>query len=202
MTSLMRSTRVLLLACLALSGCLTFDGVLKPDGSGTVDMTYTLPQGTDEAKEKASHSSDHVTLESFTMSDDKKSATAKLKVDDVTKLSTAEAFKDVVVKRTNEGSDEILSITINNPKPLNIADKSKPGPKINLTLPGAVREANRDGKVSDNKVSWSFTLADFAKEKSLELTVRYAAAEAKDAAAKPAAATQDAGKGKEKPAAK
>ena len=149
-------------AAVTLAGCVTVDAVLSPDGSATVDMTYQLPPDVQEAQEKARHTSAHVAVESLKFSADRETVTLKAKVDDVTKLSTAEGFKDVTVTRSREGADERLTITI--------------------TFPGAVKDANRGGTVRNNKVTWSFTLPEFVKEKSVELTARYAApAEQKDA---------------------
>ncbi len=178
------SPRWLLLATSLLVGCLTADGVVKPDGSGTLEMTYPLPAGAREAKEKTRHSSSNVTVESLVFNSDKKTATIKLTLDDVTKLSTAEAFNNVAVTRTKDGTDERLKIVITNPKPLVLKDDGQAGPKFTITFPGAVKEANSGGKVTDNKVVWAFGMPAFAKEKSIELSARYsAAAPAKDAAA-------------------
>src|SRR5437867_7937468 len=182
MTSPGLSARVLLLACVALAGCVTVDAVLSPDGSATVDMTYQLPPDVQEAQEKARHTSAHVAVESLKFSADRETVTLKAKVDDVTKLSTAEGFKDVTVTRSREGADERLTITITNRRTIVMKGEGQPGPTLTITFPGAVKDANRGGTVRNNKVTWSFTLPEFVKEKSVELTARYAApAEQKDA---------------------
>ena len=170
----MRSLRlsVGLLVLVGLTGCVTVDGVLKPDGSGTLTMTYALPPNPTEAKEKARFSSSHVTIDSYSMTG--KTATFKATVDDVTKLSSAEGFKDVTVERGKDGTDETLTITLNNPNPIVLKDE-QPGPTYSVTLPGAVKSANRDGVVSGDKVTWKFPkLSEYAKEKKIDLKVTYA----------------------------
>jgi hypothetical protein len=81
------------------AGCLTVDATLDADGSATIDMTYPTQPGTKEETEKARLQSDHVKLESFETLK-KNRARAKVKVDDVTKLSSAALFKDVTVTLT------------------------------------------------------------------------------------------------------
>src|SRR4051812_43278219 len=165
------SVLVPLIACAF--GCLTADGTVKPDGSATFEMTYRTPPNSTADAEKKRFGSDHVTVESVSFAN-ASTATLKARVDDVTKLSTAEGFKTVTVTRTNEGDDTKLTITVQNPLPAAVKDEGQPGPKITLHLPGAVREADHDGKVSGDTVTWSFTFVDWMKAKSTSMSVRYA----------------------------
>src|SRR5262249_6457062 len=69
--------------------------------------------------------------------------------------------------------EERLTITMTNPNAKESKDRGKPGPRINITLPGKVLEANRNATVDGDRVSWSFGLVDFFREKTIELTARY-----------------------------
>lgn len=182
-----------LVVCLL--GCLTIDATLKPDGSGSFEMTYRTPPNTTAEAEKRRFSSPHVVIDSLSLVDSS-SAALKAHFDDATKVNTAEGFKNVTVTRGREGDDEKLTVTIVNPIPAEVPDQGQPGPKITLHLPGAVREANHDAKVSGDTVTWSFSFSQWMREKSTTLTVRYAAAGAAPEAPKDAPA----GAAKDKPA--
>ena len=172
-----------MLAAVGLVGCLTFDGVLAADGSGTFAMTYALRPGATEAQERGRYTSSHVTLESFAINDDHKTATLTARVDDVTHLDSVAAFSNVAVARTPAGSDaERLTITITNQRPVTAKDEGRPGPQITLTLPGPIREANRDARVSGDRVTWSFSAVEFVRLPSVDLAVTYATAAAADPA--------------------
>ena len=83
-------------------------------------------------------------------------------------------YKNVTVSRAHEDNEQHLTITIKNPNPKEIKEDDKPGPKITVRLPGKVREANRKAQVADDRVTWSFSLAEYMKSPSVDLTVRYA----------------------------
>ncbi len=172
----MSSTRArLVIAALVLAaGCETVDGVLKADGSGTLQLVYRTPLGATEATERQRYSSDHVKVESLSV---KSGDTTMLKLtfDDVTKLSTAAALRNVEVTRTPEDGAEKLTVKIKNEKPVDTKDDTKPGPTFNFTLPGKILEANRSPTVIGDRVTWTFGLRAFAKEPSIDLVVRYAA---------------------------
>jgi hypothetical protein len=190
-----RATRTSIVAPLLLgvlvlvAGCLTVDATLDADGSATIDMTYPLQAGTKADVEKARLQSEFVTLESFEELNQNR-AHAKVKVSDVTKLSTAAAFKDIAVTRTKAGSDETLKVVITKPRPITVKQENQPGPVFTFTLPGKVVKANHDAKVDGNKVTWKFEFAPYVAEKKTELEVTYAAGAAGDAAA-PAGAAGD-----------
>jgi hypothetical protein len=167
-----RATRgALVVLCLALSGCLVVDATLKDDGSGTLQMSYPLAAGATAESEKARFTSADVTVESVNIS----GAAGNLKAAfrDVTKLSSAEGFRDVKVTRTREGNAETLSVVITKQVSGKAKDSVGAGPRFTITFPGKVLEANHDGKISDNKVAWSFTMSDYVKDKTTELRARY-----------------------------
>ena len=193
----MRAAGVLLVLAACATGCLTVDATIKSDGSATLDMTYACAPNTSAAAEKTRYSSDHVTVDSVTFTSPT-NAVLKARVDDVTKMSSAEGFKSVTVTRGTEDGVEKLTVVFVNPLPAAVKDEGQAGPKITLHLPGPVKDANHDAKVSGDTVTWSFSFVDWMKAKSTTLEVRWAAA-AKAAAGE---AKGDQPKGDAKPAAK
>jgi len=165
------------------SGCLTVDATLNADGSATIDMTYPLQAGSKADVEKARLQSEYVTLESFEELKQNR-ARAKVKVSDVTKLSTAAVFKDVAVTITKEGADSVLKVVITKPRPVTVKNEGQAGPVFTFTLPGKVVKANRDAKIDGNKVTWTLPFIPYVGEKETDLVVTYASG---DAAAAPAA---------------
>jgi hypothetical protein len=171
----MRRPRFLLLCLLLAAGCVTVDATLKADGSGTITYTYARDKNATEAGEKARFASPHLTIESLTLGD--KTATLKAKFDDVTKLDTAEAFNRATVTRTHKDGEDVLAVTLANPKP--IADpklaSGVPDLVFSVTLPGKVIEATPAATVAGNRVTWKIKAADYARAPKTELSVRYAA---------------------------
>jgi len=174
--SLARSGLALALV-VGLAGCVTIDGTLEASGAARVRMTYhTVPNAT-EGVERRRFTSSHVTVESFTMAPGGE-ATVIVRADDAANLPSADAFRDATVKRERKDGNEVLTIQLVNQKPLTIPDAGKPGPKITLTLPGKVVEANEGATVSGNVVTWSYALAAYVQRPSIDLVARYAAADA------------------------
>jgi len=169
-----RSLRAALVAVsLGLAGCFEVDATLDRNGSGTLQMTYVpMPHATIDS-DKAKFSSPHVTVQSITPSE--KGTVLKAAFDDVTRLSTAEGFRPVTVRRERVGNGERLRILIQNPKPV---PSSETGPvsRFAITLPGRVQFANRDAEVRDNRVVWRVPLEQFVSHRFTKLSVRYAAA--------------------------
>jgi len=153
-------------------GCLTADGVLDADGGGTLSVVYPVPEATTEASQRYLLQAKGVTVESLSISPEH-TASAKLRMADVSALGKTVVFKDVKVTRSTEGSNGVLTIEITT---INKAVDSKdlPGPKIGITFPGKVLEASEPGVVAGNHVQWNFPLAEFAS-KSWTLKVRYEA---------------------------
>jgi len=167
---------LLILSSGCLSGCFTVDATLDPDGAGTIELTYPLLPNAKVEKEKERFSSPHVTLVSYVAKADH-TAVVSVKFDDVTKLSTAEGFKQVGVTRSRDGDTERLRILVINPNVNPVAkDEGKDGPRITLRLPGKVLEANRKAEVAGDRVTWRMPLVEYLRTSALELTVSWAAA--------------------------
>jgi hypothetical protein len=160
---------VLVAACV--SGCLTADGTLAPDGSGTFTVSYKAPPGATEASLRPLLMAPGATVESFTLADDR-TVTGKVKVADLATINKMPLFKNVTVTRTAEGDDQVLTVKATNP-PKSVDDKTLAGPKIEITLPGKVLEASEPGKIDGKRVTWSFTLAEWYARKTVELEARY-----------------------------
>jgi hypothetical protein len=174
----LRALSALALAVLAtcIGGCLTADGTLQRDGTGTLALSFQAPEGANEAAMRALVTAPGVTVESFTQAADR-TVSAKLKVADVAAISKIPLLKNVTVTDAAEGDARVLTIKTANPDKTE-KDKTLPGPKIRLTLPGKVLEASAPGKTDGNKVEWSFTLAEWLEQKTQTLRARYQAATA------------------------
>jgi hypothetical protein len=154
-------------------GCLTADGVLDADGGGTLSVVYPVPAVTTEVSQRYMVQAPGVTVESLTISPEH-TASAKLRMADVSALGKTVMFKDVKVTRSTEGSDGVLTIEITTlDKPLK--DKDLPGPKIGITFPGKVLEASEPGVVAGTHVQWNFPMSEFLARKTWTLKARYEA---------------------------
>src|SRR5262249_44102332 len=151
----------------AVTGCVSVDATLEPDGSGTIGMTYHLPPNATEADERTRFSSDHVKLKSLAFRQDG-TADVKVHVDDATKPSTAPAFRDTVITREQEGKDEILKLHVINRNPAELKDETKEGLTIRISLPGKVVEANEGATASGNTVTWRFSFASYMRRASID----------------------------------
>lgn len=161
------------LSCLlaTLASCITLDGTLRADGSGTLEIVYRVLPTSTERIERRRFTSPDVTLESLKVNDDS-TAVARLAFEDPAKLSTLEMLRSLKVVRQREGDEERLTITVTNTTKA-IQDEGKPGPRIHLTLPGKVLEANRNATIEATRVTWRFGLAEFINQKTVDLTARY-----------------------------
>jgi|SRR5262245_1172199 len=171
----MRAVRAVPLAVLLLcsSGCLVCWGILNPDGSGMLEITYDPPKGATQESLTADFSSAHVAVESLTLGTDRR-AVVRVHFDDVTKLSTAPWFAPVSVSRTREGNDETVRIVLKH-APGKFPDPQADGPRISLTVPGRIIDANKDAEVTDDRVVWRYTMGEFNSGQERELVVRYRA---------------------------
>jgi hypothetical protein len=167
----LRSAALLLLAS-ALVGCFTVDATLRADGSGTIELGYipTIPETTADT-ETTRFTSPHVTVLSVTPRDP--GALLKATFDDATKLSTAEGFKNVTVRRRAKKGREQLTIIIRNPKPRPFKDEGQTWPRVTLTLPGHVLKASRNSRRLDRQVVWNVPLTEYAENPTTTLWVRY-----------------------------
>jgi hypothetical protein len=160
-----------------LAGCIVVSARLAPDGSGTMTMRYRVAYDATEFLEKRRFTSPHVRVESVKITESLDTVVT-LAFDDVARLPTAPAFRDVRVVREREGDGERLTVIV--PRVTAIAPAGAtprrpgaPGPQITWYLPGRVRTANRDAVVSGDRVTWSFSLDDYLAEPSIDLSVRY-----------------------------
>jgi hypothetical protein len=174
-TSVIRHTTAALLVsvlAVAAAGCLTADGTMQRDGTGTLALSFKAPPGANEAAVREMLTAPGVTVESLSLSGDQ-TVSATLKVSDPAGIGKTKLLKDVTVTKASEGEDETLTIAGKNPSGRTLKDKSLPGPKVKLTLPGTAIEANEGGVVSGNTVAWSFTLVDWLSRPDWQLRVRY-----------------------------
>src|SRR5207244_1412396 len=184
-------------ALAAVSSCVTVEGTLKADGSGTLEIVYPVMPTTTERLEKRRLTSPQVTLDSLSIREDGM-ATAKLSFDDPAKLTTVDMFRTVRIDRHREGEEERITITLTNAINKEVKEEGKPGPKFTFHLPGKVLEANRNATIDGNTVTWRFTLAELLNQKPVDLTMRYQVPSTGEAA--PAgAASKPAGGDKEPP---
>jgi hypothetical protein len=154
-------------------GCLTADGTLEADGSATLSLSYSVPPGTTEVSQRYVLQAPGVTVESLTVAPDHV-VSARLKLADASALEKTVFFKNVKVRRSTDGKVSVLSIEITTVEK-KIDDKKLPGPKLGITLPGKVLEANEHAVVDGAHVQWNFQLADFLARKTWSLTARYEA---------------------------
>src|SRR3989442_13433070 len=104
---------LLVLSSVCLAGCFVVDATLEADGAGTIELTYPLLPNVKIEKEKERFSSAHVTLVSYVPKADH-IAVVTARFDDVTKLSTADGFKQADVTRSRDGDTERLRIVLHN----------------------------------------------------------------------------------------
>ena len=154
-------------------GCLTADGVLDADGGGTLSLVYPVLATTTDVSQRYLLQAQGVTVESLSISPEH-TASAKLRMADVSALGKTVMFKDVKVTRSTEGSDGVLTIEITTMNKA-VDKKDLPGPKIGITFPGKVREASESGVVAGTHVQWSIPLSEFLSRKTWTLKVRYEA---------------------------
>jgi hypothetical protein len=153
------------------AGCITVEGTLRADGTGTMSLSYVAPPGATETSQRGLLTAPGITIQSLTLGADR-AFSAVLGVDDVAAINKTPLFRAVTVTQAAQGDDQILTIKVIG-QAKSVKDKSIPGPKIGITLPGKVVEANEGAKVDGAHVTWSFTLADWLSRASWELTARY-----------------------------
>jgi hypothetical protein len=157
---------------LTTSAC-SIDLTLRPDGSCKLRMVYPLVAPTTVAVEKRRFISPYVRVSSLELRDGR-TAVVRAVVSDVTKLPTTQFFQSLSVHRAAENGDERITATFFNAMPREVTDEGQPGPRIDATLPGPVREANRNAVVTGDHVRWRFSLSEFVRHPRVDLSVRYA----------------------------
>jgi hypothetical protein len=163
-----------------IAGCITIDGTLRADGTGTMSLSYVAPPGSSETSQRELLQATGITIQSLTLGDDRK-VSATLAVNNLAAISKTALFRNVTVATSPEGDDQVLTIKVAG-QHKTLKDKTIPGPKIGITLPGPVVEANENATVSGSHVEWNIQLADWLSRASWELTARYRPTKAGDAA--------------------
>ena len=156
-----------------LAGCFTVDGVLRGDGSGTLELTYVPGKHATIDSEAARFASPHVKV--LSVEPHPGGARIRAEFDDVTKLSSAEGFSLVTVMRRRHGRREALKVVIRNPEPKPFQDKGEPWPRIALTLPGRVLAATGSAEVAGDRVVWKIPIAAYVSRPRTAVSVRWAA---------------------------
>jgi hypothetical protein len=168
----------LLVATAVLSGCFTATGSLDASGAGRLTLLYAPPRHATTKSETVRFTSEHVRVESVGREGEQ--AKAVVTFDDVTKLSTAEAFRDLRVFREADGDRQRLRIVLPGPEAAKRAllrrraAAGSAGPQVTLDLPGAVLDAGRYGHAEGVRVTWQVPLDVYADEPWVELVVAYA----------------------------
>jgi len=159
---------------LSLSGCVVVWGILNADGSGMFELTYSPPPDATTESVAAQFNSPHVHVQSVTFNQEHK-AVVRASFDDITQISTAPWLGSIAITRTREGSEEVLRIVLNHAKRQTPEEeKDRDGPRISITLPGRIVEANKQAEITSNRVVWRYTRQEFDSESPRELVVRYA----------------------------
>src|SRR4051794_28134569 len=139
-----------LLVLLSLSGCL-YETTLNATGGGEMRVLYPVNGEQELPKTRATFSSSAVKVTKAQMKGPKE-AELQLSFDDVTKLSTTEAFRSVKIPRTagKAKGTMVVTATFSQDKPFTLPDNviEKVGKEMKLTtkFPGKVLESN--GKIS------------------------------------------------------
>jgi hypothetical protein len=154
-----------------LAGCFTVDGLLRADGSGTVELTYVPAKHATIDSETARFTSAHVTVRSVESVPG--GARVRVEFDDVTKLPTAEGLRMATVVRRRHGGREALKLVIRNPEPKPFQDHGEPWPRIALTLPGRVVAAAPPAEVSGDRVVWKLPIAEYVSRPRSAVSVRW-----------------------------
>lgn len=156
-----------------LAGCFTVDGVLRRDGSGTVDLTYVPGKHATIDSETGHFTSAHVKV--LSVEPHPGGARIRAEFDDVTKLASAEGFRLVTVVRRRHGRREALKVVIRNPAPKPFTDTGEPWPRIALTLPGRVLAATPGAEIAGDRVVWRIPIAAYVSRPRTAVSVRWAA---------------------------
>jgi hypothetical protein len=154
-----------------LAGCFTVEGLLRADGSGTVDLTYVPGKHATIDSETARFTSAHVKVQSVEPVPG--GARVRAEFDDVTKLSTAAGFRVVTVVRRRRGGREALKLVVRNPQPKRFEDHGEPWPRISLTLPGRVVAATSAAEIAGDRVTWKIPIAAYVSRPRIAVSARW-----------------------------
>jgi hypothetical protein len=162
---------------LAANGCL-FDTTLNAKGGGEMTLQYRVSKDDTADKQRAALTSSNVTIVDFKFDDKTREVSAKVKFDDITKLSTAKFFQNVgVTKSPGKDKDtETIAVKIVNKHKMALPDSAieyfGKDVTISTTVPGAVVASNAT-ETKDKTVTWKFLLKEFVSLTEVPLTVTY-----------------------------
>jgi hypothetical protein len=153
-----------------LAGCVTIEGRIATDGSGSFIMRYPVSGDATEFLERRRFSSPHVVVDFVKIREDLH-AEVHAHFDDVTQLPTAPVFHDLTVTRGTDPDAPSLTFVIHHRAAS--VDKKGRGPEITVILPGAARDAKPRADVSGDRVTWRFSLAEYLREPETTVSVRW-----------------------------
>jgi LppM domain len=180
-----------------LGGCL-YETTLDANGGGVMSIVLrgTSRKGLEGIKNKMQNSAVKVLSAEFSGRDDNGEALFKLQFEDLTKLPTAEFFRNVSIKRSDgvEGS-QVLTAIVRNARPGDLSDaqieRLGRDVKVVVTFPGDVIESNGTAS-APNAVTWTWGMKEFFRASEVMMTAAYkpsAAAATAPTAASSAAVT-------------
>jgi hypothetical protein len=159
-------------------------------GGATLDVTYRIGKGSTLEAERKRMESPSVKVLSAAMDGDNNVKFA-LKVNDITKLSTAQFFQEATITLTDgEGGTKVLAAKIKRKSPMKLPDEALAyfgkEVKIAVTLPGNVVKSNAT-KTDGKTATWTYEMNAFMNTKETALDVTYKKpAEETPSATKPA----------------
>ena len=176
------------LTLLAVPGC-RIHSTLDAKGGATVAVKYRVGKDATLEAEKKRMESPSVTVIKAALEEDN-FTNFELKVDDITKLSTAKFFEEAAITLTDgkEGT-KVLTAKVTRKSPNKLPDEALAyfGKEfeVAVTLPGEVVSSNAT-KTDGNTVTWTYPMNDFMNAKETSMTVTYKNPAAEPAAAEPA----------------
>lgn len=160
------------------SGCL-YETTLDPSGGGTMSILLRgiNRNNLEGLRNKMQSDAVKVLSADFSGESDNGQALFKLQFDDVTKLPTADFFRNVSIKRSDgvEGS-QVLTAIVRNAKPGDLSDaqveRLGKEVKVVVTFAGDVIESN--GTTSaPNTVTWTWGMKEFFRASEVMMTAAY-----------------------------
>ena len=163
------------IAMLAISGCL-IESTIDAKGGGTMIVSYRLLKDQALAEERKKMEGSGLTVTSAKI-DKEKRATFDLKFENITKISTAEFFKNTTITLT-DGKDntKVLAAKIVNKKPVRLPDKMLKylgkDAKISVTLPGEIVQSNASA-TKDKTATWNLPINDIFGKPEISLSATF-----------------------------
>jgi hypothetical protein len=155
-----------------LAGCVAVDATLRVDGSAHIVMLYRTPPDATEFLERRRFASPNVTVESVKIFEDQTTA-VRATIHDVVALGTSRGFEFVDVARDRKGTDEEVTVTLRNPRPVTGDCSGGPSFTLSALLPGPVRSANHEAAVMGSRVTWQVPKCEYVRGAAVPLRVRY-----------------------------